>query len=461
MSEFELLAVSPIDGRYSCRTSPLSHYFSELGLIKYRVFVEIEWLKAVLSIPEFKIPPVSSEAITFLNSISTSFSLSDARRVKDIEKTTNHDVKAVEYFIKEKLASNPTTLSLQEYVHFTCTSEDINNLAYALMIKESLVMVIVPKLSQLLSNLSSLAQSTATTPLMALTHGQPATPTTFGRELTVFIHRLKHQLQNLSRIQIKGKFNGATGSFNAHSVAYPAIDWPALAETFVTKSLNLIYQPVSTQIECHDYISEISDVVSRMSNILTGFSRDMWMYISRGVLKLRVVPGEVGSSTMPHKVNPIDFENAEGNFGIAVALFNHFSDKLIVSRLQRDLSDSTVLRNIGVGFGHFLIAIDSLTKGVAKVDVNLEVCERELNANWSLLAEPVQTVMRKGGIEKPYEKLKEFSRGTEIDEIKMREFIDSLAGRQLAEEDLDVLRSLTPWTYIGYAEKICRDYGQL
>ena len=377
--------------------------------------------------------------------------------MKGIEKVTNHDVKAVEYFLKSHLESLPETAHLKEYVHFCCTSEDINNLAYSRMLRDSLSCVIVPQLKSFLGRLSSLSLGSASIPLLALTHGQAATPTTFGREMAVFIHRLKGQLVQLESIQIKGKFNGATGSFNAHVVAYPEIDWPTVARDFVERCIGVAYQPISTQVECHDYIGEISDVMSRLSTILIGFSRDMWTYISRHVLTLKVVSGEVGSSTMPHKVNPIDFENAEGNFGISVALFNHFSSKLLISRLQRDLSDSTVLRSLGLAFGHFMIAIDSLTKGVGKIEVDSTACSAELDANYSVVAEAVQTVMRKHGLKDPYERLKAFTRGADITKESMIAFIRSL---ELPKDEVEKLEALTPQKYIGLAESIAKEFGE-
>jgi adenylosuccinate lyase len=458
--DFRLLAVSPIDGRYGAKTEPLSDYFSEFGLIRNRLYVEVEWLKKIASVREFGVPSISTSCMEFLDRLVLEFNLESATRVKEFESVTNHDVKAVEYYIKEKMATHPEACQIQEFVHFTCTSEDINNLAYGLMIRDSLAKVLLPAISDVLHQLSSLSHSKAYTPLLALTHGQAATPTTFGREMAVYVHRLKQQLDRLSSIQIMGKFNGATGSFNAHIVAYPHVDWESISRDFVTNSLGLTYQPMSTQIECHDYISEISDTIARMSNISIGLSRDMWSYISRGVLKLRTKAGEVGSSTMPHKVNPIDFENAEGNLGMCVSLCNFFNDKLVISRLQRDLSDSTVLRNIGVGLGHFLIAFDSLKKGLSKIDVDEIFCKNELNKNWSLLAEPVQTIMRKAGIEQPYEKLKSFTRGMEINETQMKEFILSLEP-QMNPEDFSLISNLTPETYIGIAPELAKQYGDI
>ena len=458
MSEFEIQAISPVDGRYSPKVTQLRSFYSEMGYIEYRVIVEIEWLKKILTIPELKLPPVTQRGMTHLDRIMTGFSVGDALRVKEIEARTNHDVKAIEYYVKERLEETPETACLKEFVHFTCTSEDINNLAQGLAIRDSFSQVIIPRIESFIVALSKLSQTSAAVPLLALTHGQPATPTTFGREMAVFVHRLKLQITSLRSTAIRGKFNGATGSFNAHSIAFPNIDWESVSRDFVEKSLRLVYQPMSTQIESHDYIAELCDSLSRISTILIGFSRDMWMYISRGVLKLKVVPGEVGSSTMPHKVNPIDFENAEGNFGIANALLNFFAQKLPISRLQRDLSDSTVLRNLGVGFAHFLIAIDSLLKGVNKVAVDENFCAVELNRNWSVLAEPIQTIMRKAGIDKPYEKLKEVTRGTEIDQEGVSRFLETLAGK-ISQDDMRVLQQLTPATYVGIAEKLTLEYG--
>ena len=458
MSEFEIQAISPVDGRYAAKVCHLRGFFSEFGYIRYRVSVEVEWLKKIITVPGLKLPAITASARAHLDKIVSDFSVSSASRVKEIEARTNHDVKAIEYYIKERLEENQEAALLKEFVHFTCTSEDINNLAQGLAIRDSMIQVVFPRLESFLTSLSKLSQSTASVPMLALTHGQPATPTTFGREMAVFVHRLKHQLDILRSTKICGKFNGATGSFNAHVIAYPEIDWESVSRDFVEKSLHLHYQPMSTQIECHDYIAELSDCLSRISTILIGFSRDMWMYISRGVLKLKVVAGEVGSSTMPHKVNPIDFENAEGNFGIAIAMFSFFSQKLAISRLQRDLSDSTVLRNLGVGFAHFLIALDSLIKGVEKVAVNEQFCADELNHNWSVLAEPIQTIMRKAGVEKPYEKLKEMTRGTEIDKVGLESFLESLKGK-ISEYDLEILKKLTPGTYVGIAEKLASQYG--
>ncbi len=394
----------------------------------------------------------------WLDNLYGNFSIANAIEVKNIERTTNHDVKAVEYFIKAQLEKSPEVRSIKEFVHFCCTSEDINNLAYARMLKDSLNSVIIPQFKSFLTCLSQISLASAHVPLLALTHGQSATPTTFGRELAVFVHRLKRQLEILEKVEYHGKFNGATGSFNAHFVAYPGVDWPKLSRAFVEGRIGLTYQPMSTQIECHDYIGELSDVMSRIGTILIGFSRDMWTYISRHVLKLRVIAGEVGSSAMPHKVNPIDFENAEGNLGIACAMFRHFSSKLLISRMQRDLSDSTVLRNLGLAFGHFMIALDSLVKGVGKVEVNESACSKELECNYSVIAEAVQTVMRKHGLQNPYERLKAFSRGAEVSKESMKKFIESLS-TELPIDEIEKLLTLSPHNYVGLAEAIAKEYG--
>lgn len=394
-----------------------------------------------------------------LQNLLDDFSVKDASRVKSIEKVTNHDVKAVEYFLKEYLGGSDETEDLKEFVHLCCTSEDINNLAYARMLRDSLHGVIYPRLESFLKSLSDFALETADAPLLAMTHGQAATPTTFGRELAVFVHRLKGQLAILKGVKIRGKFNGATGSFNAHLVAYPTVDWETVARNFVQDSIGISYQPMSTQIESHDYIGEISDALGRISTILIGFCRDMWGYVSRHVLKVRYVAEEVGSSTMPHKVNPIDFENAEGNLGICVSLLKFFSEKLLISRFQRDLSDSTVLRNLGSAFGHFMIALESLGKGVEKVRVNQSVCESELEANWSVIGEAVQTVMRKHRLDRPYERLKQFTRGVEVSRASMREFIESLA-EELPREEVENLLALTPDKYVGLAPVMTREYAR-
>merc|ERR1719253_2401701 len=396
-----LTALTPLDGRYSKVSEPLRKYFSEYGLIRYRVRVELEWLKLMAETPQIKeVTALSAEATAVLQKCMD-VSVEDALRVKEFEAKTNHDVKAVEYLIKEKLAQNAELVAIKEYVHICCTSEDINNLAYAMMLNEATKHVLFPEMQKLVDVLVALAKEHAAVPMHALTHGQPATPTTFGKEMANVAHRLRAHVDAARAVQCMGKFNGAVGNFNAHQVAYPAVDWPSLAATLVER-LGLTYQRYSTQIECHDYIGELAHSVARFNTTLIGFDRDMWMYISRGLLKLKVVAGEVGSSTMPHKVNPIDFENSEGNAGVALCLLRHMAEKLPISRMQRDLSDSTVLRCVGMGLGHTLLSLKSCCKALGRITVNTEAMLAELEPQWALLGEAVQTVMRKAGIANPY-----------------------------------------------------------
>jgi adenylosuccinate lyase len=467
MAEFEICAVSGIDGRYGQKTKCISAHVSECALIKARVEVEISWLKwliksKIVQVRKMCIEPSDSQIhlsqaqISSLDSIHTELSVKEGLRVKEIEKVTNHDVKAVEYYIKERMTENADTKEYIEYVHILCTSEDINNVAYALNMKRMITFVIKPKFESFVSSLCALAHSTASIPLLALTHGQPATPSTFGREMGVYHHRLSRQLDNLNNLKFLAKFNGATGSFNAHYLTYPSVNWEAECRQFI-ESFGLDYNPMTTQIENHDYISEFSDLFCRISNILIGFCRDIWMYISRGVLVQIPVQGEVGSSTMPHKINPIDFENSEGNFELAVSSFTLLSQKLVKSRLQRDLSDSTVLRSLGVAFGYFVIGIDSLSRGLVKIHVNEALCRAELESNWSLLAEPIQCVMRKNGVERPYEKLKEFTRGKEVGVKEIREFIETLEG-EIDPDDFQRLIQLTPEEYTGIGKKLVEKY---
>ncbi|KAF4703703.1 hypothetical protein FOZ63_030509, partial [Perkinsus olseni] len=408
------------------------------------------------------VPSLTSEQRAKLSAIASDLTVADGLRVKEIERTTNHDVKAVEYLIKEKLHStgDPTLAKLTEFTHFACTSEDINNLSYALMFTEAREKVLRSRFISLINKLAELSQEYADTPLLALTHGQPATPTTFGKECAVFVHRLKRQLKNLERVEVMGKFNGATANYNAHIIAYPDVDWFEVSRTLVEDHLGLNWQPVSTQIENHDYVSEMCDTVARMNTIIIDLCRDFWMYIMRGVLGLRTIAGEVGSSTMPHKVNPIDFENAEGNCGVAISMLHHFSTKLPISRMQRDLTDSTVQRAVGSAFAHTIIAIDSTIKGLSKVMVSGPVANRELEEHWAVTGEAVQTLMRRYGLERPYERLKEFTRGREIDATSMREFTENIA-REIGEDKPGVkgLENLTPQTYIGLAPVIARKYG--
>ncbi len=443
-----LTAVSPVDGRYAGKTETLRPIFSEYGLIRHRVLVEVRWLQALAdhkAIPE--VPALSEHGRRILDDIVEKFSEEDARRVKNIERTTNHDVKAVEYFLKEKIAGNSELEAVSEFLHFACTSEDINNLAYGLMLREARGQVLLPRIDDIIHTVVDLAHRNAELPMLSRTHGQPASPTTLGKEMANVAYRLRRQRDQIAAVPMLGKINGAVGNYNAHMIAYPEVDWPAFAERFVT-DLGLDWNPYTIQIEPHDYMAELFDALSRFNTVLIDFSRDVWGYISLGYFRQRTVAGEVGSSTMPHKVNPIDFENAEGNFGIANALFAHLAAKLPVSRWQRDLSDSTVLRNLGVGIAHSVIGYDSLLKGMGKLEADPVRLAQDLDATWEVLAEAVQTVMRRYGIEKPYEKLKELTRGKGIDAESLRAFI---AGLEIPEEARARLLALTPQSYTGNA----------
>ncbi|RTZ78288.1 MAG: adenylosuccinate lyase, partial [Gammaproteobacteria bacterium] len=401
-----LTAVSPVDGRYGSKTEPLRPIFSEYGLIYHRVLVEVRWLQSLADHPQVEeVPPLSEHARNLLNGIVEKFTLVDAQRVKNIERTTNHDVKAVEYFLKEKITGNAELEAISEFIHFACTSEDINNLSHALMLREGRDNILVPEMNQVINRLRDLAHELAGVPMLSRTHGQPASPTTMGKEIANVVHRLRGQREHVVETAILGKINGAVGNYNAHLSAYPEIDWARHAEKFV-ESLGLVWNPYTIQIEPHDYMAELFDAIARFNNVLIDFCRDVWGYISLGYFRQKTVAGEVGSSTMPHKVNPIDFENAEGNLGLANAIFAHLAQKLPVSRWQRDLTDSTVLRNMGVGFAYTLIALNSLQRGIGKLEANPERMLEDLDANWEVLAEPIQTVMRRYGIEEPYEKLK-------------------------------------------------------
>ena len=453
MTNFALTAISPIDGRYANKVEDLRPIFSEYGLIHYRVLVEIRWLQTLANHPLIiEVSPFSATANNLLDSIIDNFSESDAQRVKDIEKTTNHDVKAVEYLLKEKIAGCDELEQVSEFIHFACTSEDINNLSYALMLKEGRD-VIQTQISDCIDALRKLALETADQPLLSRTHGQSATPTTVGKEFANVVARMSRQQQQLQAVSLLGKINGAVGNYNAHCVAYPDVDWEAFSKNFV-ESLGLQWNPYTIQIEPHDYIAEFFHTLSRFNTILLDFDRDIWSYISLGYFKQRTITGEVGSSTMPHKVNPIDFENSEGNLGIANALFSFLAEKLPVSRWQRDLTDSTVLRNIGVGIAHTSIAIQASLKGISKLQINTDAIEADLNANWEVLAEPIQTVMRRYGIEKPYEKLKELTRGQRITPEQLQVFIEKL---EIPAEAKATLLALTPRNYTGYAEKLARE----
>ena len=443
-----LTAVSPIDGRYGSKTAALREIFSEFGLIKRRVLVEIRWLQCLAAHESIvEVPTLSAAANRELEKILDDFTEVDARRIKDIEGTTNHDVKAIEYFIKERVAGNTELASIGEFVHFACTSEDINNLSHALMLRDGMQQVLLPTMLEITSVLRDLAQSSADAAMLSRTHGQTASPTTMGKEIANVVARLSRQLQQLERNEYLGKINGAVGNYNAHLSAYPHVDWQANAEQFVV-SLGLSWNPYTTQIEPHDYMAELFDNIARFNTILLDFNRDMWGYISLAYFKQKTIAGEVGSSTMPHKVNPIDFENSEGNLGLANAILGHFSAKLPLSRWQRDLTDSTVLRNMGVGFGYSLIAYRASLKGIAKLELNEARLARDLDDSWEVLAEPIQTVMRRYGIEKPYEKLKELTRGQDMSQKVIHAFVATLDLPEAARQEL---LALTPGDYIGNA----------
>ncbi len=449
-----LTALSPLDGRYAAKAAPLRPIFSEFGLMHARVRVEIAWLIALADEAAIgEVPALSAGARAFLNAIAEDFSEADGERIKAIERTTNHDVKAVEYFIKERIADHPELAQAREFVHFACTSEDINNLAYGLMLREARERVLLPAIDRVIEALRAMAHAQAARPMLSRTHGQTASPTTLGKEIANVAARLARQRRQIAQVELSGKINGAVGNYNAHLVSYPDLDWPAFARRFV-EGLGLAFNPWTTQIEPHDCVAEIGDAVRRANTVLIDFSRDVWGYISLGYFKQRLREGEVGSSTMPHKVNPIDFENAEGNFGLANALFEHFSAKLPISRWQRDLTDSTVLRALGTAFGHGLIALDSLMKGLGKLEVNPARLEADLDANWEVLAEAVQTVMRRHGLPTPYEQLKALTRGQGITRDSMRAFIGSL---DLPADAKARLLALTPASYAGLAERLARE----
>lgn len=445
-----LTAISPVDGRYGSKASELRSIFSEFGLIKYRVVVEVRWLQKLAQMDGIaEVPAFSDSANALLNKIVDEFSEQDAQRIKDIERTTNHDVKAVEYFLKEKVADNAELTAVNEFIHFACTSEDINNLSHGLMLSAARKEVVLPYCDKILSELKKLANEYKSIPMMCRTHGQPATPSTMGKEMANVYVRLQRQRDQIANVEILGKFNGAVGNYNAHLSAYPEQNWHEHSEAFVT-SLGLSWNAFTTQIEPHDYIAELFDAMARFNTILLDFDRDVWGYIAMGHFKQKTVAGEIGSSTMPHKVNPIDFENSEGNLGIANAIFTHLAAKLPVSRWQRDLTDSTVLRTLGVGVAHSIIAYQATLKGISKLEVNEQSLLDELDNNWELLAEPIQTVMRRYGIEKPYEKLKDLTRGKKVNKDVMAEFIDNL---ELPETVKAELKLMTPANYIGDAEK--------
>ena len=443
-----LSAISPVDGRYGSKTASLRPIFSEYGLIKNRVIVEIRWLQKLAENPAIEeVAPLSDTATALLNEIASSFSEEDALRVKEIERTTNHDVKAVEYLLKEKIADNAELQAITEFIHFACTSEDINNLSHALILKAGRDDVLIPVIDKVIDAIKQLAGEYADMPMLARTHGQTASPTTMGKEMANVVARLRRQRTQITEIPLLGKINGAVGNYNAHLSAYPTVDWEENANSFVT-SLGLEWNPYTTQIEPHDYIAELYDAVARLNTILIDFDRDVWGYISQGYFKQRTIAGEIGSSTMPHKVNPIDFENSEGNLGIANAIMGHLATKLPISRWQRDLTDSTVLRNLGVGFAHSIIAYEATLKGISKLEINEAKLALDLDNAWEVLAEPIQTVMRRYNIEKPYEKLKELTRGNTITKETLATFIDTL---EIPEEEKVRLAALTPASYIGNA----------
>jgi adenylosuccinate lyase len=448
-----LNAISPIDGRYADKCAELRPLFSERGLIRQRVRVEALWLKALAAEPLIvELRGLPAEALTVLDTLAAELTDADAAEVKRIERETNHDVKAVEYFVKNRLDAAPAWRSRREFVHFACTSEDINNLSYALMLKEARDQVLLPRLDALIVRLRALAHTNAAIPMMSRTHGQPATPTTLGKEIANFTYRLQRQRSRFAQVAVEGKINGAVGNFNAHLVAYPNVDWLALGQRFV-ESLGITWNPYTTQIEPHDWIAEYFDTMARINTILIDLSRDMWGYIALGYFRQRVVAGEVGSSTMPHKVNPIDFENGEGNLGLANALLRFLADKLPVSRWQRDLTDSTVLRNIGVAASHSLIAWRSIERGLERLDVDAARLAEDLDANWELLAEPIQTVMRRFGVENAYEKLKALTRGQRIDKAALRAFVSELP---IPIDAKQALMELTPATYTGLAAQLAK-----
>ena len=454
MSSHALTALSPLDGRYANKVQALRPIFSEFGLMHRRVHVEIEWLLALAAEPTIvELPSFDAAQVATLKAIAENFSEADGERIKAIEATTNHDVKAVEYFIKEKIGADASLAQAKEFVHFACTSEDINNLSYALMLRDARSQVLLPQLDAVTTQLREIAHANAALPLLSRTHGQTASPSTLGKEIANVVARLERQRKQLAAVEVSGKINGAVGNYNAHVITYPEVDWQAFSQRFV-ESLGIDYNAYTTQIEPHDNVAEYCDAVRRVNIILIDLARDIWGYISLGYFKQTLKAGEVGSSTMPHKVNPIDFENAEGNFGLANALLGHFAEKLPISRWQRDLTDSTVLRALGTAFGHGLVALESLKKGLGKLNVNADRISTDLDTSWEVLAEAVQTVMRRYGLPQPYEQLKALTRGHGITKDSMREFI---AGLDLPADAKQRLLELTPGSYVGLAETLAKD----
>ncbi|SDH74887.1 adenylosuccinate lyase [Nitrosomonas sp. Nm132] len=457
MSFAPIYALSPLDGRYHNKVADLRPYFSEFALIRYRVQVEIEWLKALSNEPLIaEVPAFSAATMAQLDNLVENFSIADAEAVKAIEMRTNHDVKAVEYWLKESLAGNAEITRVAEFIHFACTSEDINNLSYGMMLQASRNQVMLPMLKKMIGSLTQWAHQLTDVPMLARTHGQPATPTTMGKEIANVVYRLQRGYEQLAKVAILGKINGAVGNYNAHTIAYPDLDWEKFARDFVEK-LDLVFNPYTTQIEPHDTIAELFDAYARVNTILLDMDRDIWGYISLGYFRQKTKEGEVGSSTMPHKVNPIDFENSEGNLGIANALLRHLSDKLPVSRWQRDLTDSTVLRNMGVVLGYTLLAYDSCMRGLSKLEINSARLQQDLQDSWEVLAEPIQTVMRRYGVTNPYEQLKALTRGkANITQETLHQFIANLA---IPEADKRRLLELTPQNYTGLAISLAAKIG--
>jgi len=453
MSFTMLTALSPLDGRYAAKVDALRPQFSEYGLIRRRLQVEIEWLKALAAEPHFaEIPAFSPATVAALDALVAGFEPQHAAEVKEIEAVTNHDVKALEYWIKKKLADNQEVMRVSEFIHFACTSEDINNLSHALMLKAARDEVLLPTIDKVIARLRELAHQLADVPMMSRTHGQPATPSTMGKEMANVVYRLTRARQRIAAVSLLGKINGAVGNYNAHLAAYPGYDWEGFAKRFV-ESLGLEFNPYTIQIEPHDAMAELFDAFARTNTILIDLDRDVWGYISLGFFKQKVKAGEIGSSTMPHKVNPIDFENSEGNLGLANAVLKHLAEKLPISRWQRDLTDSTVLRNMGVGLGYAQLGYDSLLRGLGKLEANARCMMDDLDANWELLAEPIQTVMRRYGIANPYEKLKELTRGQRVSREGMQAFVATLEIPEAAKAEL---LKLTPWDYTGKAAELAR-----
>ncbi len=449
-----LSALSPLDGRYAAKTDKLRPILSEAGFMHHRVKVEISWLQALSQAGFAEIKPFSAEATALLDKMAADFSESDAARIKEIEAVTNHDVKAVEYWLKEQVKDVPELVAATEFIHFACTSEDINNTSHGMMLKAARDGVMVPALQGLIAKLTQIAHTNAAVPMLSRTHGQTASPTTLGKEIANVVARLQRAVKRIADVEILGKMNGAVGNYNAHLSAYPDFDWANFSKNVIEQRLGLTFNPYTIQIEPHDYMAELFDAIARTNTILLDLNRDIWAYISLGYFKQTTKAGEIGSSTMPHKVNPIDFENSEGNLGLANAVLKHMAEKLPVSRMQRDLTDSTVLRNIGVGFGYALLAYDSCLRGLNKLEVNAARLEQDLDANWEVLAEPVQTVMRRYGIENPYEQLKELTRGKGISKDALREFVTTLA---IPQDAKDLLLAMTPSNYVGIAAKLASE----